>query len=167
MLAAGFKHKASGTAGGIGFEEEKAPSMLAGQTSAVYTAGFKAGQSKDGGIGFAEEQSPTLSATPSALEPTVLAAGFKHKASGTAGAAGGGVEGAEPILLESNQNHATVQTDGISTALPASMGMGGGYVPMIVGCDVYNQEITGNVAASLTAASGGTNTSGPKVFCLQ
>jgi len=37
----------------------------------------------------------------------------------------------EPILLESNQNHATVQTDGISTALPASMGMGGGYVPMV------------------------------------
>lgn len=37
----------------------------------------------------------------------------------------------EPILLESNQNHATVQTDGICTALPASMGMGGGYVPMI------------------------------------
>lgn len=29
------------------------------------------------------------------------------------------------ILLESNQNHATIQTDGISTALPASMGMGG------------------------------------------
>lgn len=28
------------------------------------------------------------------------------------------------ILLESNQNHATIQTDGISTALPASMGMG-------------------------------------------
>ena len=37
----------------------------------------------------------------------------------------------EPLLLESNQNHATVQTDGVSTALPASMGMGGGYVPMI------------------------------------
>lgn len=37
----------------------------------------------------------------------------------------------EPILLESNQNHATIQTDGISTALPASMGMGGGYTPMI------------------------------------
>lgn len=37
----------------------------------------------------------------------------------------------EPILLESNQNHATVQTDGISTTLPASMGMGGGYVPMV------------------------------------
>lgn len=73
----------------------------------------------------------------------------------------------EPLLLESNQNHATVQTNGISTTLPASMGMGGGYVPMIVGCDVYNQEITGEVAASLTAACGGTNTSGEKVLCLQ
>lgn len=47
-----------------------------------------------------------------------------------------GVDGAEPILLESNQNHATVQTDGISTALPASMGMGGGYVPMVTACGV-------------------------------
>lgn len=37
----------------------------------------------------------------------------------------------EPILLESNQNHATVQTNGVSTALPAAMGEGGGYVPMI------------------------------------
>lgn len=35
-----------------------------------------------------------------------------------------------------------------------------------IGCDVYNQEITGGVSASLTAASGGTNTSGPKVLCL-
>lgn len=41
------------------------------------------------------------------------------------------VERKEPILLESNQNHATVQTNGICTALPASMGMGGGYVPMV------------------------------------
>lgn len=37
----------------------------------------------------------------------------------------------EPVLLESNQNHATVQTDGVSTTLPASMGEGGGYVPMV------------------------------------
>ena len=37
----------------------------------------------------------------------------------------------EPLLLESNQNHATIQTDGISTALPAAMGEGGGYVPMV------------------------------------
>lgn len=37
----------------------------------------------------------------------------------------------QPILLESNQNHATIQTNGISTTLPASMGEGGGYVPMV------------------------------------
>ncbi len=39
--------------------------------------------------------------------------------------------GHQPLLLESNQNHAIVRTDGISTTLPASMGMGGGYVPMV------------------------------------
>lgn len=71
----------------------------------------------------------------------------------------------EPILLESSQNHATVQTDGVSTTLPAAMGEGGGYVPMVVeGCDVYNQEMTGDVASTVTAACGGTNTSGPKVL---
>ena len=43
----------------------------------------------------------------------------------------GGMMVVEPILLESNQNHATIQTNGISTALPASAGMGGGYVPMV------------------------------------
>lgn len=37
----------------------------------------------------------------------------------------------EPILLESNQNHAVIKQDGISTALPASAGMGGGYVPAV------------------------------------
>lgn len=38
----------------------------------------------------------------------------------------------EPILLESNQNHATITQDGICTTLSASMGLGGGYIPMIV-----------------------------------
>lgn len=37
-LVAGFKHKASGMARGIGYEEEKAPSLIAGQESAVYDA---------------------------------------------------------------------------------------------------------------------------------
>ena len=46
-------------------------------TSQCLTAGFKGGQSKDGGIGYEVEQSPTLSATPSALEPTVITAAFK------------------------------------------------------------------------------------------
>ena len=38
----------------------------------------------------------------------------------------------QPIVLESNQNHATIMDNGICPTLPASMGMGGGYVPMIV-----------------------------------
>lgn len=38
----------------------------------------------------------------------------------------------EPIVLESNQNHATITNNGICPTLPASMGMGGGYIPMIV-----------------------------------
>lgn len=35
------------------------------------------------------------------------------------------------ILLESNQNHATAKETEVCTTLSASMGMGGGYVPMI------------------------------------
>lgn len=39
--------------------------------------------------------------------------------------------GSEVLVLESNQNHATIKDTEICTTLPASMGMGGGYVPMI------------------------------------
>ena len=38
----------------------------------------------------------------------------------------------EIIILESNQNHATITSNGICPTLPASMGLGGGYVPMVV-----------------------------------
>ena len=38
----------------------------------------------------------------------------------------------EPIVLESNQNHATITQNGVCTTLSASMGLGGGYIPMIV-----------------------------------
>ena len=41
----------------------------------------------------------------------------------------------EPIVLESNQNHATVTDDGVCNTLPASMGMGGGYTPMVLPFD--------------------------------
>ena len=37
----------------------------------------------------------------------------------------------QPVILESNQVHATVTQTGICPTLPASMGLGGGYVPMI------------------------------------
>lgn len=64
----------------------------------------------------------------------------------------------QPILLESNQNHATVQNNGISTTLPAAMGEGGGYVPMIMGEPAYmsdrkghNGVTTDGTATTLTA----------------
>lgn len=65
-----------------------------------------------------------------------------------------GADTTEPLILESNQNHATIQTDGICTTLPASMGMGGGYVPMI--------------ARSLTARNDGSPRidRGPDVVCF-
>jgi len=37
----------------------------------------------------------------------------------------------QPLVLESNQNHATISNNGVSTTLPASMGEGGGYIPMV------------------------------------
>ena len=44
----------------------------------------------------------------------------------------------QPIVLESNQNHATITDSGICPTLSASMGMGGGYVLMIV--KIYETE---------------------------
>ena len=38
----------------------------------------------------------------------------------------------EPVLLANNQNMAEVSQTGICNTLPAAMGMGGGYVPMVV-----------------------------------
>lgn len=49
----------------------------------------------------------------------------------TAASSWGGGGNNMPYVLESNQNHATITNNGISTTLPASMGEGGGYVPMI------------------------------------
>ena len=60
---------------GVGKDGDPQFTISAAHEHAVMTAGFKAGQSKDGGLGYAEEQSPTLSATPSALEPTVVTSG--------------------------------------------------------------------------------------------
>jgi len=60
-----------------------------------------------------------------------VAATMNASSCGSPTASGPSVMVEEPILLESNQDHATVQKDGVSTTLPASMGEGGGYVPMV------------------------------------
>ena len=71
------------------------------------------------------------------------------------------MHGHPPILLESNQNHATVRIDGVSTTLPASMGMGGGYVPMVYDNHSRDARYNGplDVAPTMFAAygTGGNN----------
>lgn len=67
----------------------------------------------------------------------------------------------QPIVLESNQNHATITDSGICPTLSASMGMGGGYVPMIVmvrrfsDVRIYDTEISPTLEQG--AGGGGNN----------
>ena len=67
----------------------------------------------------------------------------------------------QPIVLESNQNHATITDSGICPTLPASMGMGGGYVPMIVMVrrfsDVRIYETETAPTIEMGSGSGGNN----------
>ena len=72
----------------------------------------------------------------------------------------------EPIVLESNQNHATITDSGICPTLSASMGMGGGYVPMIaISIDSYNQTASAEIAEPLRSAEGGDTK--PKVLVIK
>lgn len=56
----------------------------------------------------------------------------------------------EPTVLESNQNHATVTNNGICPTLSASMGLGGGYVPMIT--EIKTETWSANKASFFTGA---------------
>lgn len=80
----------------------------------------------------------------------------------------------QPLILESNQEHARVRTDGISPTLPASMGMGGGYVPMLYenhGIDaryIGPHEVSPTISAR--CGTGGNNVplveELPTTFCI-
>ena len=67
----------------------------------------------------------------------------------------------QPLILESNQEHARVRTDGLSPTLPASMGMGGGYVPMVYENHGIDYRYTGphEVSPTISArcGTGGNN----------
>lgn len=52
--------------------------------------------------------------------------------------------GHQPIVLESNQVHATVSQTGICPTLPASMGLGGGYVPMVTERKIFDARGNGD-----------------------
>lgn len=45
-------------------------------------------------------------------------------------------------------------------------GEGGNQKPVVMACDLYNQSVDGETAASVTAAVGGVNTSGPKLLAF-
>ena len=113
-------------------------------------------QTIDGDVAATLNAASGLSANHSG--PAVMAAGVVSKGNGeawlmdekaTSITSGGGQAGqgypaalvSEPIVLESNQNHATVTDDGVSPTLPASMGMGGGYVPMITDAWTIDEKI--------------------------
>ena len=53
-------------------------------------------------------------------------------------------ENFQPVVLESNQVHATATQTGICPTLPASMGMGGGYIPMITDRKVFDARDNGD-----------------------
>ena len=80
----------------------------------------------------------------------------------------------QPLILESNQEHAKVRTDVITPTLPASMGMGGGYVPMVYENHGIDSRYTGphKVSPTISArcGTGGNNVplvgQSPDVYCI-
>ena len=80
----------------------------------------------------------------------------------------------QPLVLESNQEHAVVRNDGVSPTLPASMGMGGGYVPMVYENHGIDSRYTGphSVVPTISArcGTGGNNVplvgAEPEVYCI-
>lgn len=99
---------------------------------------------------------------------------FMHLTENVAGTLRAEEHGHQPILLESNQNHATIRTDGISTTLPAAMGMGGGYVPMVYENHSIDSRYSGplEIAPTMSAryGTGGNNVplveQAPRTFCI-
>ena len=60
----------------------------------------------------------------------------------------------QPLVLESNQNHAKVLDKGIVNALPAAMGEGGGYVPMVCEKSDTYQDVVGTVDCGIAKGTG-------------
>ena len=77
---------------------------------------------------------------------------FMHLTENVSGTLRAEEHGHQPILLESNQNHATIRIDGISTTLSAAMGMGGGNVPMVVPTVYENHGIDSRYTGPLEVA---------------
>ena len=145
----------------------------------VMTAGFCGEASADArGVGYQEECAPTLKRHdkgPSILCLNDQGGQFMSCSTDITGTLRAQMNAHQPLILESNQNHAMVRTDGTTPTLPASMGMGGGYVPMVCyenyGIDsryTGPHQIVPTLAARL--GTGGNNSpligGDPDVFCI-
>ena len=62
------------------------------------------------------------------------------------------------------QSERVYHGDGAWHSLSSNSRVGRAETPSSQAVDVYNQTIDGEISASVTAAAGGTNTSGPKVM---
>ncbi len=105
----------------------------------------------------------------SAFFESSLAQYRQGNVAGTLKASGGVLGGGSETFLTVYENHpadSRVKEMGdLCQTVTSRWGTGGGNVPLVqVGVDVYNQTIDGEVAATLTEACGGTNTSGPKIL---
>lgn len=144
----------------------------------VMTAGFCAEASADArGVGYQEECAPTLKRHdkgPSILCLNDQGGQFMSCSTDITGTLRSQMNQHQPLILESNQDHATVRTDGVTPALPASMGMGGGYVPMVYENHGIDSRYTGPHTVSPTISArcgtGGNNVplvgEDPAVYCI-
>ncbi len=82
--------------------------------------------------------------------------------------------GHQPLVLESNQRHATVREDGTTPTLPAAMGNGGGNVPMVYENHAKDGRFNGPLKVAPTMAArygtGGNNVplveQNAQTFCI-
>ena len=144
----------------------------------VLTAGFLGDSGSTArGIGYQKECAPTLKACergPSVLCLNDQGGQVMSCSEDIAGTLRAQMHHHQPLVLESNQEHATVRTDGITPTLPASMGMGGGYVPMVYENHGIDSRYTGphKVSPTISArcGTGGNNVplvgADPRVFCI-
>jgi len=144
----------------------------------VLTAGFLGDSGSTArGIGYQNECAPTLKAGergPSVLCLNDQGGQFMSCSMDVSGTLRSQMNQHQPLILESNQEHAMVRTDGITPTLPASMGMGGGYVPMVYENHGIDSRYTGphKVSPTISArcGTGGNNVplvgAAPRVFCM-
>ena len=144
----------------------------------VMTAGFCAEASADArGVGYQEECAPTLKRHdkgPSILCLNDQGGQFMSCSTDITGTLRSQMNQHQPLILESNQDHARVRTDGVTPALPASMGMGGGYVPMVYENHGIDSRDTGphtvSPTISVRCGTGGNNVplvgEDPGVYCI-